>query len=224
MVFRSDVASNAIGGYRVIADYFADVRKFYEVLATRLAAGEYGIRLVSVTGDGHLFSSTDSYRLPEATACINPAEPESCPSYIWFPTWLGAFYTSHSAPASLCGPMAFVWTWIGLDDAFVAPVPTPECWIGVVTLDDDGSSEADEVALQTWRFFRVELTFETEVDQWLTGGFHKNDIGCNLSGRWQLQRISLDKLSSFYEVEKSVVRPLSQRFLREREPQGLQPV
>lgn len=217
MVFRSEVAAKTMDGYQAITDYFADVRRFYEIVGTRLAAGEHGVSLASVTDDRRLFSSADSYRLPADSARIDPAGPSSCPAYVWFPTWLGAFYTMQGAQASLCGPMAFVWTWIGLDDAFVTPVQIPECWIGVATFDDDRVSLPENVALQTWRFFRVESTYETTVDNWQTGGFQKNDRGCDLSGRWHLRRMGIDKLSSLYEIEKLIVQPLSERFIRQRD-------
>jgi hypothetical protein len=108
--------------------------------------------------------------------------------------------------------MAFVWTWIGLDDAYVDNAPKPECWFGVARLTDMDTDSTDEIASKIWRFFRFEWTMEVEIDGWLRGSFQQNTIGCNLAGGWYLRRVTLCQLASYYEVEKLIVRPLSEKF------------
>lgn len=214
MVFNDDVAARVLDGYGVVRSYFADLRRFYEVVSTRLAAGEHGAKLETVTGNRRLFSSVDSYRLPEDSARSDPGGPECLPAYIWFPTWLGAFYGSRSDTAAFGNPLAFVWTWMGVDDAFVKPVNIPECWIGVASYAE--CQDAEDAALRTWRSFRLESTLETERNQWLTGCFDKDVRNSNLRGRWNLRRIPVASLSSFYEIEKRIIQPLTERFLEER--------
>jgi hypothetical protein len=213
VVFNDSAATRVMDGYSTIRNYFADLRRFYEIVGTRLGADEYGTKLESVTGDRRLFSSVDSYRLPDDAARSDPAGPECLPAYVWFPTWLGTFYSSRSEP-TFGNPLAFIWTWIGTDDAFVAPVDTPECWIGVASYKEfDG---AEDAAMKTWRSFRLEWTIEAERDGWLTGSFDKDVRHSNLRGRWHLRRMPIASLSSFYEIEKRVIQPLSERFLAER--------
>lgn len=213
MVFSAEMTARVLDSYGLIRSYFADLRRFYEIVGTRLGAGEYGTALESVTGDRRLFSSVDSYRLPQDTARSDPGGPECLPAYIWFPTWLGSFYSSRSEPV-FGNPLVFVWTWIGADDAFVAPVSVPECWIGVASYRDFRS--AKDAALQTWRSFRLEWTVEAEEDQWLTGRFDKDVRNSNLLGQWHLRRIPITSLSSFYDLEKKIIQPLSERFMAER--------
>ena len=221
MVFTRNATDNAIDGYRSISAYFADVRSFYEVIAARLAAGEYGISLVSVQRQ-QLFASTDSYSLAEATSGRPPGDPGACPAYIWFPTWLGAFYMDPgrfpgSGIAGDYSPgsdivMAFVWIWIGLDDAYVADAPEPQCWFGVTKLNRNGADSAHQAATKVWRFFRVEWTKEDDVEGWMTGRFQKNSIGCDLDGAWYLRRTGISALASYYSIEKLVVRPLAEKY------------
>jgi len=211
MTFRKEVAEQAAAGYREVSAYFADVRSFYEVLAVRLAAGEYGVSLVSVDHQ-QLFSSTDSYALSGSMATKATLSPGSCPPYIWFPTWLGSFYVDERRTRDDAALMAFVWIWIGADDAYVADSGTPECWFGVVRVKAGDGGSAEIIANKIWRFFRVEWTTTAELDDWLTGSFHQNGIGCDLDGLWYMRRVPLSGLSSYYLVEKQLIRPLCEKY------------
>lgn len=221
MTFRKEVAEQAAAGYRNISAYFADVRSFYEVLAVRLAAGEYGVSLASVDHQ-HLFSSSDSYALSDGIGTKAALNPGGCPSYIWFPTWLGSFYIDEKhgpvpeiAAWRACDDaalMAFVWIWIGMDDAYVADSGMPECWFGAVRVKAGETDSAEIIARKIWRFFRVEWTTTAELDDWLTGSFHQNGIGCDLDGLWYMRRIPLSGLSSYYLVEKQLIRPLCEKY------------
>jgi hypothetical protein len=214
MVFERKVIEQTIDSYTNISAYFASIRFFYEVVSARLAAGEYGPSLVSMQGT-ELLSSSNSHRLSDPLNTGN-VEPGACPAYIWFPNWLGCFYTV-SAPFSEKAPsgsqssarevVAFVWIWIGRDDAYVADAAEPECWTGVAEVDTH-SSAGPMVVEKIWRFFRVEWTTQSDVEDWLTGDFHKNDIGCDLEGRWHLRRTALSELSNYYAVEKLIIQPL----------------
>ncbi|KOV84976.1 hypothetical protein ADL03_11415 [Nocardia sp. NRRL S-836] len=196
--------------YDTVSGFFRDVRSFYETADLRLSSGEYGVKLTSVNGV-KLFSSVDSYRLPGRDGHTGEPEAGACPYYIWFPTWLGSFYTEASAIPAANGAatnlLAFIWVWMGTDDAFVADVGGPECWFGLAA--PSALDRAPELAKKIWNFFRFEWTCEKEVDGWLTGTFRKNTIGCDLDGSWLLRRLPLAELSSYYQVERLVIRPLS---------------
>jgi hypothetical protein len=62
------------------------------------------------------------------------------------------------------------------------------------------------------QYFRVERTCEGESDGWLRGKFLRNEIGCTLNGHWAMRRIPLGDLTSFYQIEQLVVRPLGEKF------------
>jgi hypothetical protein len=220
MVFRSETTARLIDSYGDVCAYFADVRSFFEVVETRIRTGEYGVRLRSVNGDC-LFSSSTGHRVSDRDD--GEHDTGACPAYVWFPTWLGGFYSADrrdadgvaiSPPDSDVTLLAFVWTWIGRDDAHVLDAPGPECWVGIAQLHDERAELAQSLAMKIWRFFRFEWTRDEVVDGWLTGGFHRNSIGCDLTGRWYLQRHQLTALSSYYQVENLVVRPLAETFTR----------
>jgi hypothetical protein len=220
MVFRNATTTRLLDSYDDICGYFADVRSFFEIVETRIRTGEYGVRLRSVNGDC-LFSSSTSYRVTDRDD--GEDDRGACPAYLWFPTWLGGFYRADERdaddlrigrPDSDVTLLAFVWTWIGRDDAHVADAPGPECWVGIAHLHDERAELAQSLAMKIWRFFRFEWTRDEVVDGWLTGGFHRNRIGCDLTGQWYLRRHPLAALSSYYQVENLVIRPLAETFAR----------
>lgn len=218
MVFRPEVTSRLIDSYSDICEYFVGVRMLFEVAQARLGSGEYGASLRSVNRD-NLYSSSSDYRLSS-----HPSADEdtgACPYYVWFPTWLGAFYTDiglsrpdfqRNGRAPTATLLAFVWTWIGRDDAHVEDTSGPECWLGVCQVDNERNEPMKSLAMKIWRFFRLEWTQEDLADGWITGGFHRNGIGCDLTGRWYLRREPLAALANYYGVENLVVRPLARRF------------
>jgi hypothetical protein len=220
MVFSDVTTARVIDSYADICAYFADTRSFFEVVETRIRTGEYGVRLRSVNGDC-LFSSSTGYRVFNRDDGEHDAG--ACPAYLWFPTWLGGFYRAdeHDTDDVAIGRadsdvtlLAFVWTWIGRDDAHVLDVPGPECWVGIARLHDERAELAQSLAMKIWRFFRFEWTQDEVVDGWLTGGFHRNSIGCDLTGQWYLRRHPVAALSNYYQVENLVVRPLAETFTR----------
>lgn len=218
MVFRSDVLGALNESYRNVAAHFADVRSFYEVVDARLASGEYGVSLRSVSGR-RLFSSTDAYWLPgdDLDAEARP-EPGACPHYIWLPTWLGRFYVRvpladrEQTPRDLrVGQLGFVWIWCGFNDAFVADTNVPECWFGTVTMKEQPVGSLPSVAKKIWHFFRFEWTHEGDSDGWMTGRFGSNPNVADLSASWALRRASLDELVSYYQIEDVLIQPLVKR-------------
>jgi hypothetical protein len=69
-----------------------------------------------------------------------------------------------------------------------------------------------DISDMIWKYFRIERTCEGETDGWLNGRFQQNKIGCDLKGRWFLRRVPLGDLTSFYQIEKLVIRPLGEKF------------
>lgn len=218
MVFTNEVVENTFVGYRHISAYLAELRRFYEILDARLLTGEYGVTLTGVGGD-RLFSTIDSYALSPVRN-----EAASAPFYVWFPAWLGRFYEGCGTNREIDSPgstdqdahginqLAFVWSWIGRDDAYVADVDTPECWLGIVQLPDSEAGSTQQLATRIWRFFRLESTVEGEQDDWLVGTFHKDELGCDLEGRWHLRRIQIANILGYYDLQDLVVRPLVEKY------------
>jgi hypothetical protein len=213
MAFRKQVLSQLTSSYDNFSEHYKDVRAFFEIIKVRFSIEEYGVKLACIDGN-RLFSNTNGYML---------SDDSSYPFYLWQPSWLGRFYVDAArVPAGVAaddcrsqdvGPIGFIWTWMGFNDAYVNDAGQPECWFGVADPRPDNPAERMyDVASTIWKFFRVERTCEGESDGWLTGHFLKNDIGCNLNGHWHMRRVPLSELSSFYQVEKCVVRPLGEKF------------
>ncbi|MFI1970563.1 hypothetical protein [Streptomyces cinnamoneus] len=213
MIFRKESLAAAPAAYAGLSEYFRDIRSFFEVLSVRFAIPEYGVRLRPIAGN-ELFSNANSYLL---------ADDSSYPFYLWLPTWLGRFYIDpdrvpegcslDECPTADARLIAFVWPWLGFNDAYVQDAGEPECWFGVA---DPGPEDPDErvrtTAESLFNYFRVERTRDSEADGWTTGGFAGRDIGCNLTGRWHLRRVPMSSLTSYYEVERNVIRPLGEKF------------
>lgn len=214
MIFREDVLTRTSKAYGNLAEYFRDIRTFFEVLSVRFALPEYGVRLRPIAGN-ELFSNANSYLLSDDSAY---------PYYLWLPSWLGRFYVdaaqvaegqkTDDLPTSQARLIAFVWPWLGFNDAYVSDAESPECWYGVAEPQPEDASETVRTTAESlFNFFRLEETFDAETDGWLTGRFNSHrEIGCNLTGRWFMRRVPLASLTSYYEVEKNVVRPLGEKF------------
>ncbi|MEU4745786.1 hypothetical protein AB0G02_35725 [Actinosynnema sp. NPDC023658] len=214
MIFREDVLSETGTAYRRLTEYYRDIRAFFEVLSVRFALPEYGVRLRPVAGN-ELFSNANTYLLSDDSAY---------PYYLWTPTWLGRSYVDaeqvgegqavDDLRTSRARLIAFVWPWLGFNDAYVDDAAQPECWFGVAQPEPEDEDETVRVTAQSlFNYFRLEKTFEAEAAGWLTGRFHSNPyIGCNLTGHWFLRRVPLSSLTSYYQVEKNVIRPLGEKF------------
>ncbi|MFD8600091.1 hypothetical protein ACFV1L_34330 [Kitasatospora sp. NPDC059646] len=215
MTFRHEVPAAAVDGYRALEQYFTDVRAFFEVLNVRFSIPEYGVSLKPIGGQA-LFSNANSYLL---------SDDSSYPFYLWLPTWLGRFYLDPTTvppgvpgddcPMGRARLMAFVWPWLGFNDAYLDDADEPECWFGVA---EPRPSDPEERALDTaekiFQFFRLERTKELESDGWTTGHFRGRDIGCDLRGHWFLRRVPLSRLTTYHEIEKHVIAPLGEQFHR----------
>ncbi|MFI9585661.1 hypothetical protein ACIHCQ_28310 [Streptomyces sp. NPDC052236] len=213
MIFRKDVVAKVPAAYDGLAEYFRDIRAFFEVISVRFAIPEYGVRLRPLGGN-ELFSNANSYLLTDDSAY---------PYYLWLPSWLGRFYIDpdrigEQRPLDDCLTadarlIAFVWPWLGFNDAYVRDADEPECWFGVTDPRPDDPKETVRVTAESlFNYFRVERTLDTEADGWAAGDFGARDIGCNLDGRWYLRRVPLSSLTSYYEVEQNIIRPLGEKF------------
>ncbi|MFE7896025.1 hypothetical protein ACFU3E_00505 [Streptomyces sp. NPDC057424] len=213
VIFREEVLAKAPPAYDGLSEYFRDVRAFFEVLSVRFAMPEYGVSLRPIHGN-ELFANANSYLL---------SDDSSYPFYLWLPTWLGRFYLdpervpdecpTDECPTSQARLIAFVWPWLGFNDAYVQDATRPECWFGVADPQPrDPEERVGTTAESIFKYFRVESTREDEVDGWLTGGFRGERIGCSLDGRWCLRRVPLSRLTSYYQVEQNIIRPLAEKF------------
>ncbi|MFF7244398.1 hypothetical protein ACFZBU_10940 [Embleya sp. NPDC008237] len=214
MIFRKDVLAETTAAYGHLSGYFQDIRSFFEVLNVRFALPEYGVRLRPVAGN-ELFSNANSYLL---------SDDSSYPYYLWLPSWLGRFYVDadrvpEGRPVDELGTararlIAFVWPWLGFNDAYVQDAESPECWFGVADPRPQDLGECVRTTAQNlFNHFRLEHTLDGEAEGWLTGRFDPHpEVGCNLTGRWYLRRVPLAELTSYYEVEKNVIRPLGEKF------------
>ncbi|MEI5103143.1 hypothetical protein RB200_37105 [Streptomyces sp. PmtG] len=214
MIFRKEIAAETTDAYRTLAAYFQDVRSFFEVLSVRFSLPEYGVSLRPVAGN-ELFSNANSYLL---------SDDSSYPYYLWLPSWLGRFYIDADAIAdgqraddvstAHARHIAFVWPWLGFNDAYVKDAGEPECWFGVADPQPQDPRETVRTTAQSlFNYFRLEHTLDGEHQGWLTGHFAPNAAaGCNLTGRWHLRRVPLSALTNYYEVEKNVIQPLGEKF------------
>ncbi|WP_223635692.1 hypothetical protein [Corallococcus sp. EGB] len=213
MAFRKHVLSDLGSSYSNFNEHHKDIRAFFEIIGVRFAIREYGVSLKPLAGN-KLFSNASGYLL---------TDDSSYPFYLWMPSWLGRFYVDPlhvppGTPVDACTArdvrhIAFIWIWLGFNDAYVNDAEGPEVWFGVAEPRPDDPSESVVVtADKMWKYFRIERTSQGESDGWLTGGFQKNSIGCDLNGRWSMRRVPLEKLSSYYQIEKHVVRPLGEKF------------
>jgi hypothetical protein len=213
MAFRKQVLSQVVDSYANFSDFHKDLRSFFEIISVRFAIEEYGVSLKCVAGN-KLFSNASGYLL---------SDDSSYPFYLWLPSWLGRFYVDPTkvppgtaiddCPVKEVKRVAFIWTWLGFNDAYVSDAENPECWFGVAEpMPDNPEERVYDIADTIWKYFRIERTCEGEADGWLNGRFLKNQIGCSLNGRWFMRRVPLAELTSFYQIEKHVVRPLGEKF------------
>jgi hypothetical protein len=214
MLIDPETLAGVRKAYSITNSYYKELRSLFEMVDIRFRIPEYGVTLKAIP-QNRLFSNASGYLLSDD----NPY-----PYYLWLPSWLGRFYLDPSLIRADVRPedtsikdlrhLAFVWTWLGCGDAYVVDRDQPECWIGVTSLDSETPSKTvAEVALQIWNYFRLETTCTGEQHGWLTGRFHPNAIGSDLSGTWFLRRFPLANLSTYYQVEKWVICPLGRKFV-----------
>jgi hypothetical protein len=211
-MFRESVLKDTVTSYRNLSEYFRDVRALFEFINVRLAIPEYGTRLRPIAGN-RLHSNANAYMLYDES---------EYPFYLWLPSWLGRFYIDPDRvpegvniddfPMSDARFIAWVWPWLGLDDAYVKDSPVPECWVGVAEPQpSDPSQSVVSTAEMIFKHFRIARGSEFGGDGWIEGKFEPNGIGCNLRGRWFVRRTPLSVLNSYYEVEQNVIRPIGER-------------
>ena len=212
-MLRESVLKDVVPSYRNLSEYFRDVRALFEFINVRLAIPEYGTRLRPIGGN-RLHANANAYML---------YDDSEYPFYLWLPSWLGRFYINPDCVPdgvaideclmSDAGRIAFVWPWLGLDDAYVKDAPAPECWVGVAEPQPtDPNQRVVSTADMIFKHFRIEHNSEFDGDGWVQGKFQPNRIGCNLQGQWFVRRTPLSVLNSYYEVEQNVIRPLGELF------------
>ncbi|NET44562.1 hypothetical protein [Okeania sp. SIO2B3] len=109
--------------------------------------------------------------------------------------------------------LAFVWTWIGYNDAHVADTENPECWIGFMKPQPtDPKTRLYDVCDMAWKFIRIETTTEEEFEGWIKGRFYPNNFGSQLNGYWEIKRFPLEQLSTMYTIQTLVVSELTEKF------------
>nr|VFK04409.1 MAG: hypothetical protein BECKH772B_GA0070898_104412 [Candidatus Kentron sp. H]VFK04610.1 MAG: hypothetical protein BECKH772A_GA0070896_104372 [Candidatus Kentron sp. H]VFK07670.1 MAG: hypothetical protein BECKH772C_GA0070978_104442 [Candidatus Kentron sp. H] len=203
-----------IDSYWRIAEYHRRIKDLYRFLDMQLGYEENGLRLRPMP-ENTLFTY-----LGEIT--LDDYPPYPCNA--WLAPWYGRFYVDAGnvpegiSPEDCSGEknpdIAFVWNWIGCNDPNVADVEESECWFCVTKPEPENPSESlGNIARMIWNDFRIELTSDQKDDDWLMGRFHREKVGCSLNGFWFLQRMPLSRLSTPYQVQNSIVRPLRKKFL-----------
>lgn len=214
MLFDKGLLIEQREGYRNVMNYYHSIRSFFEVVDVRLASEEYGAKLKSVSGSEIFASSAYGYHLYN--------EEKASPFYLWTPSWLGRCYADSAIlpsgiPIHQCTGkdskfIAFVWTWLGVDDAFLRDAHEQECWFGVTEAAPDNPSDTlYNIARTVFYSFRSERTVKYESDGWISGNFYRYKE-CQLNGYWFMKRIPLSQLTSFYQVESIIIRPVVEKF------------
>ena len=204
-----------IDSYWKIVEYHRQLQDLYQFLDMQFAYEEEGLLLKAITKN-KLFTYLGD---------INLYDDLPHPCNAWLASWYGRFYIDPSnVPEGLAledctvekAPyIAFVWNWIGCNDPNVADVEEPECWLCLTKPEPDNPSESlNNIAKMIWDNFRIELTCEQEDDEWLKGRFYREKVGCSLNGSWFAQRIPLSELSTPYQMQNLIVRPLRKKFLQ----------
>lgn len=197
-----DALNGAIEG---LENYYAEIRAMFDFIETRFKIPEYGCALESIE-QHDLFSNASGFKL---------SDDSDYPYYLWVPSWLGRFYVSRPGKKKSADPLSFIWVWSGSGDAYVQDTFDPECWIGVTAPEDAGGRRpVGRIATTIFQQFRLERNgtdTDTDADGWINGRFHANDIGCDITGAWSIQRVPLRDLQTYYQIEKRVIRPLAEK-------------
>lgn len=207
-VLRSAYIDRLTESIENLDEFYKDLRALYEFAELRMGMPEYGLALRSVRPD-QLFANASGFKL---------SDEGDYPFYLWNPSWIGQFYIADPGPgrngrngeAHAHDALSFVWVWTGGGDAYVMDSGQPECWIGVFRPEqrfhlEDALGMGDSL----FKHFRVEhQTIERAPDGWIEGALEPNPIGCRLRGDWSIRRLPLADLTTFYQIETLVVRPL----------------
>ena len=201
-----DALNDAIGD---LESYYSEVRSMFEFIETRFKIPEYGSALESIE-QHNFFSNASGFKM---------SDDAPYPYYLWIPSWLGRFYVSQvqavdrATQNAAAYPLSFIWVWTGSGDAYVEDTFDPECWIGVALPEttEDRITETD-IAKTIFQQFRLEHN-KTDTDDkgWINGCFHANQIGCDITGTWSVQRTPLRELQTFYQIETRVIRPIAEK-------------
>lgn len=217
MFIEKSVIQKVSESYKGMLLYHQYLEGLFKTLDNRLEYGDNGKRLLPVSYK-RIFANSSDYALHSH---------REYPGEIWLPPWHGRFYVDsacvgdptdyHSIddyPAKKIEYLAFVWTWIGYNDAYVKSQEQPECWIGIVKPQPaDPMTRIYDVASMIWKFIRIEKDATKEEDTgWIRGRFSPNDMGSQLNGQWKIRRLPLQDILSMYGIQQLVVSPITEVF------------
>ena len=202
--------------YKGMLLYHQHLEHLFEVLDRRLEYGKDEKKFLPISRK-RLFTNSNNYSL---------YSHREYPGEIWLPPWHGRFYVDLDCLAEPINHdqvddcltdrikhLAFVWTWLGYNDAYVADMEQPECWLGIVEIDSiDTHTRIYEVADMIWKFMRIEEASGKIGDQWVQGTFSPNNSGSRLKGYWRVKRFPLADISNMYGIQKLIVFPLTETF------------
>jgi hypothetical protein len=213
MLINKSEFNNIVDSYWQVIGYQRQLKGFYQFLDQQFKAREYGIALEPICYN-KLFTHSKDYTI---------YDPQVYPFDVWIPQWYGRYYinpltippetTPEDTSLEKTEYLAFVWHWIGLNDAYVPDTTEPECWFGIAKPETEHRTETlKNVAQNIWNHFRVELTDETTEDGWLKGHYDYEKVECRLKGWWLLKRLPLSQLVTSYQIQQSIVRPIAQKY------------
>ncbi|MET3876614.1 hypothetical protein [Chitinophaga sp. OAE865] len=213
-IIRNQTIENLPLSINGLEDYYQDIRALFNFIEIRFRVKEYGVNLESVSKNT-FFSNDSGYKL---------SDDSDYPFYLWTPSWLGRFYADFSSVKDRTDLVntsikqipiiSFIWIWHGSGDAYVKDTNSPECWVGVADpILGDSDKSIYEIADMIFKHFRFETTKISQFEDWFDGKFHPNTIGNEMNGTWQMKRIPLKELNTFFEVERMIIKPLSQKYL-----------
>lgn len=216
MFISKSTINEALEHYKGMLLYYQYLEHLFEVLDRRLEYGGNGKRLLPISYK-RIFTNSNNYAL---------YSHREYPGEIWLPPWHGRFYIDagclaeptdynhiDDCPISQIKYLAFVWIWLGCNDAYIADKEQPECWLGITEPEPiDPTTRIYEVANMIWKFIRVEQTTEKQNDQWIKGKFCSNNSNSHLKGCWKVKRFLLQDLSNMYGIQQFVVSPLIEAF------------
>ncbi|MEM9213390.1 MAG: hypothetical protein AAGD25_03500 [Cyanobacteria bacterium P01_F01_bin.150] len=217
MFIDKSIIDNVRHNYEKILLYHQYLKHLFITLDCRLEYGDNGKRLLPLSYK-RLFANSSDYALHS---------DRERPGELWLPPWHGRFYVDADCledqanvlsiddyPATQIEYLAFIWTWIGCNDAYVMDQEQPECWLGIVKPQPvEPVPSIYDVANMIWKFIRVEKDAIEEQDKgWIKGRFYPNHMGSKLNGYWKVKRLPLSKLSNIHGIQQLVVSCLTEEF------------
>ena len=199
---KDTIMDRATESYKVMLAYQDWVENMLRTLDNKLAFGENGKKLLPMCKN-KLFVTPNNYVLYNS-ALYNGRELYNT----WLPPWVGRFYVDvdylrnddtpiYDYPAKQVQYIAFVWTWLGSKDEYVADADEPECWIAIVEPKPTPEMRLYDVAEHIWASIRIETGAEKESDGWILGRFYPNNFSSELNGFWQVRRFPLKDISRY---------------------------